>query len=280
MRDADVVIPLVDRVVLHDTDDVDLPRLDVELETLADVCGEAFDDLSDPERSEQAALIRLRGVLFPTLTERRFMVRAMEPGARRASERLVLPDELLAEWDRGEPVLARASPDFSGLVVLRSPDGRTVACDVSRFGRRMEQRSLVEQFRFQHSFVVARMLRAADGKDEGPGEDPVFPERLFEQASASRPLLMDSHSVRGARAARAQDTGADEVLATWEPWAALPHGPTAWLRGRREREPRGDGQGRAPTLQPQPRSTSPSSRRSLALQWKGCASISSQTRAT
>lgn len=254
MRDADVVIPQVDWVVLHDTDDVALPRLEVDLETLRDVCGESFEELGPDEEREEplskveldepgwdpllnksegkvapvAPLLRLLGVLFPTLTERRFMVQRMAPGANSSGERMVLPQLLLAEWDRGEPVLARAAPDISGLVTLRSPDGRSAICPVSRFGARMEQRSFEEQYRFQLSFVTAAMSRAADGKDEGDAEVPQFPQRLFEQAKASRPLLMSSHDIRGVQQQRRNrgpafaSFGVVEVFATWEPSQLFP----------------------------------------------------------
>jgi len=82
-RETNVVLPAdLDRVVLLDTDDEPLPRLEVQLETLVEAFPHAFEPLACGETLEEgealevddARLVRTRGVLFPTLSEKRFLV--------------------------------------------------------------------------------------------------------------------------------------------------------------------------------------------------------------
>lgn len=240
MRDADVVIPRVDRVLLLDTDDAALPRLDVDLATLIEVCAPAFEVLSlneDEDVSlEDAQLLRLRGTLFPTPSERRFLLQRMAFRAQspNAEAREVNADELLAEWDRREAVRAEAAFGRRGHVRLEMPDRRYAFATVAAFGKRMETRPVQEQARFQDSFLVNTMLHliARAEEDESaaiePEEVPDFPAGLRERGMSARPLLMSSNAVRAAREQQQKDGPEgvgmllDQVMSTWEPSQLFP----------------------------------------------------------
>ncbi|MFZ5440333.1 MAG: hypothetical protein ACOZQL_10010 [Myxococcota bacterium] len=233
MRDADVVLPReVDRVLLLDTDDAPLSRVEVPLATLleefAPLFAPVWPDTSDDDAPLSGArLLRTRGTLFPSVTERRFLVQraAFELQSPGATTREVPGAELLALFDAGEPVLAEAIVEVADQVLLRSADRRTARVSVTEFGARIERRPLDEQLRFHQSFSIAAMLRALIADDAPPPYE--LPEGLEERASRARPVLLSSNDVR--RLLRFEEGESDAVrtlmthtLSTWEPARLMP----------------------------------------------------------
>lgn len=223
MRDADVVLPRVDRVVLFDTDDQALARVEVSFATLLEALPQAFevvpielealddedaDDESEdvPEEEdddeddlERAELVRTRGALFPTLAERRHLVAreahlSAQPGA---TSRVVPGDELLAAWDAGDALLAQAGGP-SGTVQLKAPDGRIAEVPLAAFGKRMERRDVQDQLRFAHSFVTHSLVGALFDPDYQAPDLSLLGDvaELRERGATSRPSLMSSNELR------------------------------------------------------------------------------------
>ncbi len=241
VRDADVVMPRVDRVVLLDTDDRPLSRLEVPFDTLREVLPEAFEPLSTGEEEaelESAKLVRVRSSLFPTVLQRRFLLQrvAFDAQSPDAEDRDVPGADLLAAWDAGEPLFASADPFTPGHVRLASPDRRKASVTVKAFGDRIARRDRQDRVLFQQSFLLNALFRAAlerdeDGEFQGLelGELPEFPPEPDEPLGADRLTLMSSNQLRAMREAVAKDPEDDLgrrmlelAFDTWEPAQLFP----------------------------------------------------------
>ncbi len=169
-RGADLLLTShVDTVVLIDTDDAPLPRLEVDLETLLDSLPHAFDPLTSLDGEGEAPRLlspvyRARGLCFPTPHERAFLKARLEARTATPEEREVSGTELLAEWDRGVPMLAEAAP--GGDVALIAPDNRTGTVSLADFGPRMERLSAQDESMFYTSFFSAALLAQMQGVDD------------------------------------------------------------------------------------------------------------------
>jgi hypothetical protein len=239
VRDADVVMPRVDRVTLIDTDDQPLNRLDVDLETLLEVMAPAFDPLaltpSGKKEEEEfdletARAFRMRGAVFPSLLQRRFLVQRMAFKAQspNAEARDVSGAELLAAWDAGEPIVAEAAMQ-PGKVSLEAADRRVAEVTLAELGDRVSRLSPTDQAIFHNSFAASVMLRIMLGEEPDESELPQRPEGLDEQQRASRPTLMSSNVLRGLRENQKKEGGDDlgsklmeAALDTWEPSQLFP----------------------------------------------------------
>lgn len=270
MREADVVIPRVDKVVLFDTDDQPLSRVEIDFETLFEVLPHAFAPLGlegEQEQLPNAQLFRARGALFPTLVMKRFLLQRMAYKAQTlgASERHVAGDELLAAWDAGEPIGAEVDESDTRRVLLRAPDFRVGYVTNDAFGTRMKERSARDQLAFTSSLMSAILLQAmrpaAEGDTEATDEnthatnmptgDATGSENevpLSERAGNERPLLMSSNELRAERkkteeAAAGQSVGTlaaqvlRDVFENLEPSRLLPLvRPPGYAEGQRANE--------------------------------------------
>lgn len=238
VRDADVVMPRVDRVTLIDSDDQPLNRIDVDFATLLEVLPPAFEPIaltggeeSDDEEVdlETAKAFRMRGTVFPTVAQRRFLLQRMAYNAQSpgAEARDVAGEELLAAWDAGEPIVAEAAVT-PGHVTLESADRRVAEVSLAQFGDRMERCHVQDQVIFFNSFLAGAMLRAMAGQELSDDDMPSFPEGLQERAANSRPTLMSSNMLRALKKREAGDE--DDVgqqmmrtsIETWEPGQLFP----------------------------------------------------------
>ncbi len=201
MRDANVVIPAeASHVVLIDTDDEALPSVEVELATLLELLPHAFEALPDGSGDElevdEARLVRTRGVLFPTLSEKRYLIArdALTSANLDLLEQKEVPGaELLAAWDAGDACAARYEGE--GVLVL-SPDGRYATVSPAEFGDRMSKRSETDQVRFVQgqaiNALMQAMLRAAEGDETALANLPPPPH----PPRPTRPALMSSNDLR------------------------------------------------------------------------------------
>lgn len=238
MRDANVVLPaVVDRVVLIDTDDEPLPRVEVELETLLESFPHAFEPIACGETEEfeleDAQLVRTRGVLFPTLSEKRYLVarQALLDAAPDAAEAREVPArEVLAAWDAGDALIAR--PEGDDVLVLAA-DGRCAFVPLADFGDRMSTRPTADRQRFAQGHLVNALLSAMfeaaseDGADDEPPSDEPAPTPTPEEfAPSTRPRLLSSNDLRHDREAGSENSLAEQLmqyaLASAEPSKLFP----------------------------------------------------------
>lgn len=275
MRDANVVLPAdLDRVILIDTDDEPLPRVEVALSTLLATFPEAFEPLATGEAKkgeddelllEDARLVRTRGVLFPTLAEKRYLVarQALLDAKVPAESREVPGAELLAAWDAGDALIAR--PELDGRLRLQAPDGRVASVTREEFGERWKRRGPADQQRFMQSLTINTLLSAmldaaidetsgaADDDDEAESEDAPSDEETGDDESGeddaaqapTRPVLLRSNDLAGARQEREdgdeENTGMQELmkqmLGTGEPARLFPIArPPGFDDGARQNE--------------------------------------------
>lgn len=237
VRDADVVMPRVDRVVLFETADQPLARLEVPFATLLEVLPQAFEPLSTGEAEpqlESAKLVRVRSALFPSADQRRFLLQRAAFDAQHLGleDRDVPGAELLAAWDAGEAILANADPIEPGRVLLEAADRRGAAVTVKEFGDRISRRDPHDQMMFYQSFLLTSLLHASLS-EEGVEFDleglPMAPEGLAERLGEGRPSLMSSNQLRAMREAVAEDPDDDVgrkmmelAFDTWEPAQLFP----------------------------------------------------------
>ena len=195
-RDADLVMPLVDRVMLLDTDDAQHSRLEVDFELLLDTLPQAFDPIALADGDEPPRFFRMRGLCFPTPSERAFLKAAMSHLEVRASgaEREISESEALQLWDAGLPMLAEAANESQ--IALRCPDCRIGMVSIERFGARMEKRSARDQATFQTSFMSLAMLHNMVEPTEHASQiiDSAREKMtaLQERIEAERPMLLSS----------------------------------------------------------------------------------------
>lgn len=171
VRGSTVLMPRPDRVVLFDTNDTALPRLEVDFETLHDALPQCFTSLADELRTKVPRVLRAIGMTFPTVTEREFLRermawKARNPGAHALES--VEAKTLLARFDTGEPILAQAAVEPAGAVHLVSADFKQAFVSRAQFESRMERRRPHEQQRYALSFAVMQNVRGALGL---PGSD-------------------------------------------------------------------------------------------------------------
>jgi hypothetical protein len=241
-RGSDVVVPwFADELVLLDTEDQPLSRLEVPFELYRDTFPAAVEalfpdeeDEEDDEAPEDAKLWRLRGALFPTAHERKYLLQraAFVAQSPDIESREVPAAELLADFDGGATLLvAAAGAAHAGLAQLSSPDGRIAFVPPSTFGARVERLPLVDRARYFQSFFVQKMLSlmlggADDGADDA--ELPVAPEGLVEAAAKSLPAVISSNDLRRMKSElveKGDDLASQLVLTrleTWEPAHLFP----------------------------------------------------------
>ncbi|HEY1087368.1 MAG TPA: hypothetical protein VGE37_06730, partial [Archangium sp.] len=248
-RDSDVVVTwLTNDLVLLDTPEQPLPNLTVPFDLFRETFPAAieplvFDDETEPE---DAKLFRLRGALFPTAHERKFLLQrdAFLNQSPDAEAREVGGAELLADFDGGATLLVTAGAgERAGLVQLTSPDGRTAHVAPSAFGARAEKLPPVDRHRYYQSFFVQKMLRLMLGGEVDESEIPAMPEGLEAQASASRPTVLSSNELRRMRSEyekQGDDLAAQLTLTqidTWEPAHLFPVvRPPGYEQGAAENE--------------------------------------------
>lgn len=250
-RDSDVIVPwFTDTLVLLDTPDQPLARLEVPFVVFQEVFPEAVEGLSrdDEEEPEDAQLWRLRGALFPTARQRKFLLqRAAFVGQSPDVEPREVPGaDLLADFDGGAPLLVAAgSGDQMGQVELKSPDARFAFVTPAEFGTRAEKLPTVDRFRYFQSFFVQKMLSLMLGREPGADDAsaPVAPEGLAEQASTALPALLSSNDLRRMKselAEKSEDLASQLVFAkleTWEPAHLFPViRPPEYSQGAAENE--------------------------------------------
>lgn len=179
-RETNVVLPMnVDRVVLVDTDDEPMPRVEVMLETLLELFPHAFEAIpcgeelaeDEPLQVHEARLVRTRGVLFPTLSEKRFLVarQALLDASPEAAEIRDVPGaELLASWDAGDALVARHEADG---VLLAAPDGRCSMVTEAEFGDRISKRGAQDRERFAQGKTVNVLMQLMLGEQAPTEQD-------------------------------------------------------------------------------------------------------------
>lgn len=245
-RETNVVLPAdLDRVVLLDTNDEPLPRLEVQLETLVEVFPHAFEPIAcgetlaagQPLEVDDARLVRTRGVLFPTLSEKRFLVarQALRDAAPEAAElRDAAGAELLAAWDAGDALIARHELDG---VLLIAPDGRCAVVTGAAFGERMSKHGAQDRERFLQGKAINALMQVMLGDQQPVAEDlpnlvaaaePSKP--IPDQPGARRPGLISANDVRRLRDDSSEEPEGSEaaalltqhVLASAEPARLFP----------------------------------------------------------
>ncbi len=225
MREANVVLPAaVDRVVLIDTDDEPLPRVEVELATLLEIFPHAFEpiacgeDTEQPPEVDEAKLVRTRGVLFPTLGEKRFLVarQALLDAAPEAAELREVPTrEVLAAWDAGDALIARPEGDD---VLVVAADGRFAFVPTADFGDRMSTRPAADRQRFAQGHLVNALLSAMfaaadpDAVEDESTEDAAPAPPVEEFAPSTRPRLLSSNDLRRQREEGKEESLAEQLL--------------------------------------------------------------------
>lgn len=249
MRDTDVFMPKVDKVVLFDINEQGTVRLEVDWSTLLTVLPHAFErvELERPDASkeesgggsveidseeplpESVTWVRTRGALFPTAAECAYLTEHMAFRAQQphAPQREVPGDELLALWDTGAPVLANASYEKAGYVRLSAADGRFAEVTTAAFGDRMLHRSARDQSMFQSGFLAATMMQvlqkasaedAEELDDDVPDNFPPFVDKdiLEKRLEAEQVPLLSSRIARtlGEEEGAGEDESADSENVT------------------------------------------------------------------
>jgi hypothetical protein len=165
-RGTTVAIPAAaDRVVLLETPDAPIARLEVDARMLREVVPSAFQPMAAPEfegdtherdEDDPAVFYRASGANHPSA---RILEHLRARSAADFKERTVDADELYREWDSGAPIRVDVLDETH--LVLCAPDGRMAPSTYDAARRRIEGLPPHDQADVTTGLMSARLMREA-----------------------------------------------------------------------------------------------------------------------